>query len=98
LPVRCRISSVVTSGTNQTGVIVPGIASCFTRISCSAKLWITSLLESCTSTGRPTGRWSWLIVVTSSFAAGSLRSIPSGFACSSTSVTSVLPKTPSGPG
>ena len=32
------------------------MASCFTRISYSPKLWITSLLDRCTSTGRSIGQ------------------------------------------
>ena len=31
LPVRVRISAVVTLGANQMGMVRPGIASCFTR-------------------------------------------------------------------
>ena len=45
-------------GMNHTGIVIPGIASCFTRISYSPKLWMTSLLERCTSTGRSIGRFS----------------------------------------
>ena len=55
-PVRARISAVVTLGTNQTGIVKPGTASCFTRNSGTLKLWMTSLLLSFTMIGRFTGR------------------------------------------
>ena len=48
LPVRVRISAVVTVGTNQMGMVRPGMASCFTRNSGTPKLWMTSLLLSLT--------------------------------------------------
>ena len=37
--------SPVRVGVNHTGCTMPGIASCFTRICGSPKLWTTSLLE-----------------------------------------------------
>ena len=58
---------------------------------------MTSLLDRCTSTGRSTGRFSWLMVVMSSLASGSVRSRPSGLS-EPTSLMSVRPNLPSGPG
>ena len=55
-PVRVRISAVVTLGTNQMGIVRPGMASCFTRNSGTPKLWMTSLLLSLTMIGLFTGR------------------------------------------
>ena len=55
-PVRVRISAVVTVGTNQMGIVRPGMASCFTRNSGTPKLWMTSLLLSLTMIGLFTGR------------------------------------------
>ena len=55
-PVFVRISAVVTLGTNQIGIVRPGMASCFTRNSGTPKLWMTSLLRSFTMTGLFTGR------------------------------------------
>ena len=37
-PSRVRISAVVTLGTNQMGIVRPGMASCFTRNSGTPKL------------------------------------------------------------
>jgi hypothetical protein len=56
IPVLVRISAVVTVGTNQMGIVRPGIASCFTRNSGTPKLWMTSLLLSLTMIGLFTGR------------------------------------------
>ena len=56
IPVRVRISAVVTLGMNQMGIVRPGMASCFTRNSGTPKLWMTSLLLSFTMIGLFTGR------------------------------------------
>ena len=55
-PSGVRISAVVTLGTNQIGIVSPGMASCFTRNSGTPKLWMTSLLLSLTMIGLFTGR------------------------------------------
>src|SRR5688500_14058021 len=55
-PVWARMSSVVTVGMNQIGMVNPGTASCFTRNSGTPKLWMTSLLRSLTIIGLFTGR------------------------------------------
>ena len=56
IPLRVRISAVVTLGMNQMGIVKPGTASCFTRNSGTPKLWMTSLLLSLTMIGLFTGR------------------------------------------
>ncbi len=41
---------------NQVSVVMPGIASCFTRKLGRKKLWMTSIERRRTRTGRPSGR------------------------------------------
>ena len=74
------------------------MASCLIRISGMPKLWMTSFEVRWTITGRSTGRWSWFTVTTSSAAAGSVLSRPSGLVPVSTRSARAAPKTPSAPG
>ena len=43
-------------GVNQMSMVMPGIASCFTRKLGRKKLWMTSIDRTCTRTGRSFGR------------------------------------------
>ena len=43
-------------GVNQISMVMPGIASCFTRKLGRKKLWITSIERTCTRTGRSFGQ------------------------------------------
>ena len=85
-------------GVNHVVTGRPGVTSCFTRIVASVKLWITSLLDRCTTTARFTGTTQHADEHEVVCAASSVRSMPSGIGGRDERARSVRPKRPSGPG
>ncbi len=83
---------------NHTGVNSPGIASCFTRIAGTPKLWMTSLLESCTITGRFDRQVHWLTIDDVVLAVRRIAIEAELDWSDVTSATDVVPKWPSAPG